>query len=128
MQQIALAEIVGLTVAAVALGLAGVEVAIDAPMDRIAFALFLGVAVSDLVLSRAVVPPAMVKQNAPRINLETAGYTIAGSAGIMAVGAVLVSGSGWLALPVGLIGIFNWLTVRMYLESLPYGMTGIEDR
>ncbi|MEO7665720.1 MAG: hypothetical protein ABIU97_01640 [Dehalococcoidia bacterium] len=109
-----------LTIVGAALGFAGVEVHMNSSMRLVTFAIFLGMPIWQLIIMRALILPSMVKQGTPRKNVEIAGYGMAGSAGVFAVGAAVVTGTGWAALPVGLVGLFNWLTVRAFLESLPY--------
>ena len=124
MQQVALLEIMGLTIVGVILGLVGVEVQMDSSMRLIVFAIFLGMTIWQLIIMRMLILPSMVKQGTPRQNIEITSYGMAGTAGIFAVSTAIVTGIGWAALPVGLAGLFNWLTVRTYLESLPYGSVG----
>lgn len=124
MQQVAILEIVGLTVVGVGLGLVGVEVHMDSSMRLITFAVFLGMAVWQLIIMRTLILPSMVKQGTPLQNIEIAGYGMAGTAGIFAVFAAIVTGSGWAALPLGFVGILNWMTVRAFLEGLSYEPPG----
>ncbi len=116
-----LAEIIGLTVVALALGLANVQVPFkDDSMRVITYGIFIAVAVLQLIIARLVVIPTMAR-TAPvaRRSQVIFGYAESATAAIFSVGGSIVMGNGLFALPLGGIGLLSWLVIWSYLRELP---------
>jgi len=116
-----LSAIFGLTLIGLALGLAGVEIEFeDEGMRLVTYGVFVVVAIAEFIITRYVVLPARASEpGMTREVLAVLGYAFSCTAAIFSIGGALVTGSGWLALPLGVVALVAWITIWSYLRDLP---------
>ena len=112
-----LGGIVVMTIVAVPIASAVVPV-LDSETALLANVTFLLVAVSHLVIGRAVVLPSNAKGGAPTSSIAVLGYALAESAVIYGLVLVVLSGDVWRIVPFTVIAVVGWLLTRSFVQQL----------
>lgn len=116
---LALVQIVGLTVAGLVLGLAGIGLDLEGGAATVAYAALMATGIADPIVGRYLLLPKASRAGASRAQLTVHGYSFAVAPALCAPVGAVITGSGWLALPLGGIAVYAWFAVWTYLQELP---------
>ncbi len=116
----ALLVIGGLTVSGLVLGLAGLGLDLESGTATVAYVALMAAGVADPIAGRYLLLPRVASRpGASRAYLTVHGYPFAIAPALCAPVGAVVTGSGWLALPFGLIAVYAWFAIWTYLRELP---------
>jgi hypothetical protein len=119
--QLCLLQILGLAAAGTVLGFAGLDLGVDAWTAVALYIVFAAMGIADPLIMRYAVLPNLQKQGGEtaRSNASTLGFSAAAAGGVYALFAGLAEGRGWPAIPMGVIALYTWVVVWMYLREWP---------